>query len=118
MYNHPHPPQPLWGFINRIVAAEPGLKLRILAAAVFGNSPSADLDQLIESVSSPFEYRKEHIIGLRPADPDGPSLVLTLTEFNELWDRMWSEVEAVDSLFLGGATKDSMFKLTAGQVIG
>lgn len=118
MYSHPKPPQPLWGCVKRVIAADPGLKLRILAAAVFCNSPLAVADQLAESVSTPFECGKEHIIGLRPEEADGPSLVLTLAEFNELWASMWIDVSAVATLFQGDETKDSLFQLTAGQVIG
>ena len=117
LYSHPKPPQPLWDCIKRLIAAMPGSMIRILAAAVFGNSPSAVADRLADPVSTPFEYRKEHLVGLRPSDPDGPSLVLTLDEFHELWDRMWSDVSYVGALFQGDETKDSLFQLTAGQVI-
>lgn len=118
LYGHPSPPQPLWDCIKRVIGADPGLKLRILAAAVFGNSSSAVQDQLAKSVSTLFEYGNEHIIGLRPAETDRPSLVLTLAEFDDLWDRMWSDVPAVTSLFQGAETKDSLFQLTVGQVMG
>ena len=75
------------------------------------------MDQLTDLASTRFECGKEHLIGLRAAEPGGPSLVLTQAEFHELWTRMWSDVSDVAALFQGDKTKNSLFQLTAGQVI-
>lgn len=100
------------------MTGEANLQLRILAAAVFGSSPSAAALRGDSGVCTPFEYGSEQLVGPRPADPGEPALSLTQAEYNELWGQLWSDgsLPREDVLFVGPTAKDTIFEMTAGQV--
>jgi hypothetical protein len=116
----------LFGYMKRLKQGERGLRLRIVASAVFGNAPSQDLassalsPRSVAMMATPFEYSAEQMVSLHPPleqkDCDEPFLALGSSEFFELWDMFWeASVHSASDSFLDNITKDAIFFLSAGQ---
>ena len=106
----------LYGYIKRLKQGQQGLRLFILAAAVFGNAPSAAAGDATSTSVTPFDYSPDQLVGFHPSDEQGsPALALTPAEHEDLWTKFWSS-HPRGNLFHGDATRDALLALTAGQV--
>lgn len=105
----------LYGYIKRIKQGEQGLRLRMLAAAVFGAAPSYQAAGSV-NVPTPFEYVPSQLVGLHATSSGKPALALTAAEYDDLWFKVWAEDYNQGRLFDGTTTKDAIFHMTAGHV--
>ena len=107
----------LFGYMKRLKQGECGLRLRIVAAAVFGNAPSQQLSSSsAETTITPFEYSHEQLVGFHPVDDDNePFLALGAAEHNELWSLFWAACPQASEAFLDCTTRDAIFSVSAGQ---
>jgi hypothetical protein len=107
----------LFGYMKRLKQGEKSLRLRILAAAVFGNSPSQQLSgsALSSITNTPFEYSKEQLVSFHAVNAEEPCLALRESEHNELWSKFWDASPIESDAFYEHSTRDSIFSITAGQ---
>ena len=120
LYNNPSRYSALFGYMKRLKQGEGGLRLRIVAAAIFGNSPSQHLASSSlssnQTTMTPFEYSPEQLVGFHPVDDDTePFLALGTAEHNEMWLRFWDACPQASDAFLDCTTRDAIFSISAGQ---
>jgi hypothetical protein len=110
----------LYAIIKRLAQGLPS-RVRILAAAVFGDAPSHASDRgsgSNGSIATPFEYSPDQLVSFFPGEGGGPTLALTRDESKELWSKFWEGHPLGARLFVVDSDiEDTVFKLTSGQVI-
>ena len=117
LYKDPHKHDTLFGYMKRLKQGEKGLRLRIVAAAVFGNAPSQQLasSALSSAMNTPFEYSPEQLVGFHAVCDDEPCLALGISEHNELWSIFWAAFPQASDAFHEYTARDAIVSITAGQ---
>ena len=108
----------LWRYIKSLLSGTSDMRVRIVAAAMYGHNPSglADSSSTATAISAPFEYHPRNVVGLYPTADNPLALRLSEQEHQELWSMFWDGDIQYDWLFKGGNAQLTIYRETAGLV--